>query len=168
MVIATEENVTEKLSPEDLVNPFIRSTEYVFDAMLGLETHFSELQEVTEGHQMYAVTSVVGLSGKNLTGSISISFQKCAALKVLELMAGIECDEVDESVRDAIGEMANMIGGQGKRDLSQYELQLGLPQVIVGEDYTVYSPRWARHYYLPIKTDIGLCTLDIGFDPTGS
>jgi len=167
MVSTTEKTITEKLSSEDLVDPFKRSTESVFDMMLGLEVVYGDLQEVTEGHQMYAVTSVIGLTGKNLVGSISISFQKCAALKVLELMAGIECDEVDEAVRDAIGEMANMIGGQGKRDLAQYELQLGLPQVIVGEDYTVYSPRWARHYYLPMQTDIGLCTLDIGFDPTG-
>ena len=158
---------SDSISSEDFVTPFIKSTESVFEAMLGVETTFGPLEEVQQGHQMFAVTSVIGLTGEHLTGSISISLGKDVAKQVLERLTGIEAEEVDDDVRDAIGEMANMIAGQGKRDLTDFVLQLGLPQVIVGEDYTVYSPRWARHYFVAVKTDMGPCTLDVGFDFTG-
>ena len=112
---------------------------------------------------MFAVTAVVGLSG-GLSGTISISTPEDAARKILQRMADIESTEVDEFVRDAVGEVANVVAGKGKRDLLQYQLSLGLPQVIVGRDYTVYSPRWAQHYWIPLETALGTCTLDVGFD----
>jgi len=99
-----------------------------------------------------------------MIGAIALSMTIDGALTTLERMTGFEAEEVDEFVRDCVGEMSNMIGGRGKRDLSRFELKLGLLQVIVGEDYAVYSPRWARHYWLALDTDIGPCTLDVGFD----
>ena len=67
-------------------------------------------------------------------------------------------------MRDCIGEMANMISGKGKIELSQFAFDPGLPQVIAGQEYMVYSPRCAKNYWLPLETDFGPCTLDIGFD----
>ena len=75
-----------------------------------------------------------------------------------------EATEIDEMVRDSVGELANMIAGHGKRELSQHSLDLSLPQVIVGDDYTISSPRQAHQYYIPLETELGPCTLDIGFD----
>ena len=72
--------------------------------------------------------------------------------------------EVDKVVRDVVGEIVNVVGGRGKRDLPHFDLKLGLPQVIVGNDYCVYSPKWARHYWVPLETDFGACALDVGFD----
>ena len=122
-----------------------------------------KIQPVKNGHHMFAVTAVVGLSG-GLSGAISISTPEEAARKILQRMADIESERVDEFVRDAVGEVANVVGGKGKRDLSQYQLRLGLPQVIVGRDYAIFSPRWAQHYWIPLETALGPCTLDVGFD----
>lgn len=147
-----------------LVQPFAESTISVVETMLGSSCEVGETQCVTTGHKMYAVTSVIGIVGK-MSGAISFSLPAKAAISVMEAMTGIEATEVDADVRDAIGEMANMIAGFGKRHLEIMELNIGLPQVIVGEDYTVYSPRWARHYWVPVTTDFGSCSLDVGFDP---
>lgn len=154
---------TETTCDISLVNPFIQSTREVFKTMLKSDCKVGEVHPEMEGHKMYSVTAVIGLSGC-FSGAIALSIPTEGAIAVLKRMTGLEVPTVDEYVRDAVGEMSNMIAGKGKRDLSQYEFDLGLPQVIVGDEYTVYSPRWAKHYWLPLETDFGPCTLDIGFD----
>lgn len=147
----------------DLVGPFISSAELVLDTMLRSDCVAGQVQPVQPGHRMHTVTSVIGLSG-GLAGAVSISIHAEGAFQILERMTGIEATDVDDFVRDAVGEIANMVAGQGKRELSQFHLKLGLPQVIVGADYCVYSPRWARHDWVPLQTDLGEIMLTIGFD----
>lgn len=147
----------------DLVQPFLGSAESVFRSMLGASCRAGEVAPVDQGHHMFAVTSVIGLTG-DMMGAISLSMPEGTAFQVLERMTGIQAVELDDFVRDVVGEMTNMIGGQGKRGLAPFELRLGLPQVIVGMDYAVYSPRWVRHFWAPMTTDLGPFSLDIGFD----
>jgi chemotaxis protein CheX len=147
----------------DLINPFLKSAASVFHSMLGSQCFSGDIEPVAQGHHMHAVTSVIGLTG-DMMGAISISMPEGTAFQVLERMTGIQTNELDDFVRDVVGEMANMIGGQGKRDLAPFKLRLGLPQVIVGMDYAVYSPRWARHFWAPMTSDLGPFSLDIGFD----
>jgi chemotaxis protein CheX len=147
----------------DPIQPFLESAESVFRSMLGSRCCSGEVAPVDQGHHMYAVTAVIGLTG-DMLGAISISMPEGTAFQVLERMTGIQAVESDDFVRDVVGEMANMIAGQGKRGMVPFELRLGLPQVIVGRDYAVYSPRWARHFWAPNTTDLGPFSLDIGFD----
>lgn len=151
----------------ELVSPFVRSVKSVFSTMLNSQCIPGEMLPVGSHEHLHGVTAVIGLSG-GITGAISLSTSVEGAMQILERMTGMPATEVDELVRDAVGEMANMVGGKGKRDLAQYELLLGLPQVIVGNDYAVFSPRWAKHYWIPFTTDIGPCTLEVGFDSHGT
>jgi len=105
---------------------------------------------------------VIGLSGE-LTGALTFSTSPASACKILFQMAGMEATEPDEFVRDAIGEISNMVAGYGKRDLEKFQLKLGLPQVLIGEGIVLYTPRWAQHIWMQVETDVGPCTLDIGF-----
>jgi len=147
-----------------VVAPFANATKEVFTTMLNVECRLGEVQAFVPGRRHHHdVTSVIGLSG-GMIGAIALSVTTSGALTTLERMTGLEAEEVDEFVRDCVGEMSNMIGGRGKRELARYELKLGLPHVIVGEDYAIYSPRWARHYWVSLDSDIGPCTLDVGFD----
>jgi chemotaxis protein CheX len=146
-----------------LIHPFADSTVSVIETMLDSGCTMGEIQPVSAGHRMHEVTSVIGISGK-MAGAISFSIPAAGAMAVLERMTGIQPTEVDADVRDAIGEMANMIAGFGKRHLETYGLNISLPQVIVGADYTIHSPRWAQHYWLPITTDFSECSVDVGFD----
>ena len=56
-------------------------------------------------------------------------------------MLGMECEEVGDDLNDAIGEIANMLGGGVKQVLSKggLDVKLSIPTVISGEDYTVNS-----------------------------
>lgn len=156
-----------ELADHDLIGPFARAAADVFATMLNCPCRPGPIQSIDRGHRKQSVTSVIGLSGA-LTGALSITMSKAGAIQVLSRMTGMEAEYVDDFVLDAVGEMANMVGGTGKKALSQFQLLLGLPQVIVGDDYEVHTPRWARHCWLPLECDLGPCSIDVGFNLASS
>jgi chemotaxis protein CheX len=143
--------------------PFPAAAEHVFPTMLDSACVAGTPERKSAGHRMHDVTSVIGLSGF-VTGSIAFSVTREASMAILERMTGIQAAEVDELVCDCVGEMANMIAGRAKIELAPFELALGLPQVINGHDYSLVSPRWTIHEWLPLKTDLGDCALEVCFD----
>jgi len=146
------------------VEPFVKSTQEVFDIFLNCKCKPLEIQTITEAaSHRKSVTASISMVGR-FKGSLTISTSEEGAKNILEKIAGFECEEVDEMVLDSMGEMANMIAGKGKRDLSQYELQLGLPDVVVSQGDLLHFYRYAEHYAVPFNTDIGECVLEIGLD----
>lgn len=160
-LLVTHQNSARHI--EQWVLPFVDATAHVAETMLGSSCRAGEILPVGAGQRIYELTSVIGMSGE-VSGALSFSVPTEGAFAILERMTGISATEVDELVRDVIGEMSNMIAGNGKRHLERYSLQLGLPQVIIAERCVVYAPRWAVHYHIPFETGFGPCSLDVGFD----
>ena len=101
-----------------------------------------------------SITGMVGFAG-TYSGVISIHCPVELAMKVTSNMLGIECDEVNEDLNDAIGEIANMLGGSVKQVLSKggLDVKLSIPTVISGEDYTVNSLSDNDCVVVPFKID---------------
>jgi len=128
------------LEEEDLARYVIDATKEVFDTMvmMTLEDSYPLKEPVTTFH--CSVTGMVGLAG-TYTGILSIHCPKHLALRVTSNMLGMAVDEVGDDVNDALGEIANMLGGYVKQILSKggLDINLSIPTVIAGEDYTVNS-----------------------------
>jgi len=76
------------------------------------------------------VTVVVGLSGL-LQGSVSVCVDEQVALSWTRDLIQHETEEIDQVVVDAIGELGNMVVGGAKGRLSDFQLKLGLPCVLL-------------------------------------
>lgn len=126
------------IKEEDLRVYVINATREVFSTMVMMDVvDSSPLQEpVTVFH--CSITGMVGLAGK-YTGILSIHCPKPFAMKITSNMLGMEVDEVGEDVNDALGEIANMLGGYVKQILSKggLDISLSIPTVISGEEYTI-------------------------------
>jgi chemotaxis protein CheX len=83
---------------------------------------------------------MVGLAG-TYTGILSIHCPQTFALRITSSMLGMDVTEMGEDVNDALGELANMLGGYVKQTLSKggLDINLSIPTVISGEEYTVNS-----------------------------
>lgn len=140
MALSQEIFQATQLTEETLAGYVIDATKEVFDTMvmMPLEDSYPLKEPVTTFH--CSVTGMVGLAG-TYTGILSIHCPKTLALKVTSNMLGLEVDEVDDDVNDALGEIANMLGGYVKQILSKggLDINLSIPTVIAGEDYTVNS-----------------------------
>ena len=96
------------------------------------------------------VTSMVGLAGSH-SGILAIHCPKKLALLVTSNMLGMEMTDVDEDVNDAMGEIANMVGGDVKHIFSPKgaDINLSIPTVIYGSDYALESVSSAESLVMP-------------------
>ena len=140
MSLNTEIAHATHLDEAALAGYVINATKEVFGTMvmMTLEDSYPLKEPVTSFH--CSVTGMVGLAG-TYTGILSIHCPKSLAMRITSNMLGMEVDEVGEDVNDALGEIANMLGGYVKQILSKggLDINLSIPTVIAGEDYTVNS-----------------------------
>lgn len=140
MTLNAKVSESAHLKEEDLRGYVIHATKEVFNTMVMMEVadSFPLREPVTRFH--CSITGMVGLAGK-YTGMLSIHCPKPLAMKITSNMLGMEVDEVGDDVNDALGEIANMLGGYVKQILSTggLDISLSIPTVISGEEYTINS-----------------------------
>lgn len=131
---------TTSLTEEQVAGYVIDATKEVFSTMVMMDVvgDFPLTEPVSRFK--CCITGIVGFAG-TYSGVISIHCPIALALKVTSNMLGVDCDEVNDDLNDAIGEIANMLGGSVKQVLSKggLDVKLSIPTVISGEDYTVNS-----------------------------
>lgn len=129
-----------KFTEEQLAAYVIDSTREVFSTMVMMEPSDEFPLKEPVSRFKCSITGMVGFAG-TYSGVISIHCPVALALNITSSMLGMECDEVNEDLNDAIGEIANMLGGSVKQVLSKggLDVKLSIPTVISGEDYTVNS-----------------------------
>ncbi len=97
------------------------------------------------------VSAVVGLTGKGFTGSFVVSFKSDCIFKVVASLFGQAPDKINEEVRDAAGEMANMICGAFRRRFEKegISLQASTPVIITGKDHTLKIMCHSKRLVIP-------------------
>ncbi|MEI7818135.1 MAG: chemotaxis protein CheX [Desulfuromonadales bacterium] len=125
---------------EQVAGYVIDATREVFSAMVMMDVADDFPLKEPVSRFKCSITGMVGFAG-TYSGVISIHCPVALALKITSNMLGIDCDEVNDDLNDAIGEIANMLGGNVKQVLSKggLDVKLSIPTVISGEDYTVNS-----------------------------
>ena len=143
-----------QMQEEDLAGYVIHATKEVFNTMvmLDLEDSYPLREPVTTFH--CSVTGMVGLAG-TYTGILSIHCPRSFALRITSNMLGMDVEEVGEDVNDALGEIANMLGGYVKQILSKggLDINLSIPTVISGEEYTVNSMSDSNCVIIPFTNE---------------
>lgn len=120
----------------------------VFRLMLGIECR---RETRTFECERESVTAVVGFGGA-LSGACILRCGRSVALEMTAHMTGASFSAVDDTVKDAIGEICNMLAGAWKGRIPQLAAHCGLsvPAVITGQDYNLHvqSPEFQiRHLY---------------------
>ena len=100
----------------EYINPFIKATITVCQTMLSVTPVRGELAPKTSNHPTHDISAVIGMSG-SAVGAVVISYPKLTALKVVSKFLGQETKIIDNDVCDAVGEIANIIAGNAKKDL---------------------------------------------------
>ncbi len=147
------------------INPFLKAVSNTFKTMLAAEAHRGELSLGDTKARQFPISGLIGLSGK-ASGMVVINLSTEVALKAASTMLMEEMTEVNEDVLDAVGELANVIAGQAKAELDQYDLSVSLPNVITGDGHEIRFPSSAPPLVVPFKTDFGPLRLEVGFELT--
>jgi chemotaxis protein CheX len=143
MTLSLRESVDQITNPGNLD----ASVEEVFHLMLGVDCQrFPGSAEITEPE---SVTAVVGFGGL-LSGACVFRSGGSAAMKIAAHMTGMEFEEIDDTVKDGIGEICNMLAGAWKGKVPNLAANTGLsvPAVITGRDYNLHvqAPEFKLHH----------------------
>ena len=145
----------------EFINPFIAATCEVFRTMLSCEAKRGAPTLDRNALPGRAVSGLIGLSG-SYQGMVVFGLGDETAIRVAEILLGDRPDSVNGDVVDAIGEVTNMIAGAAKAKLEEYQLSVGLPTVICGQNQIVSFPTGTRPIALPFTTDLGPICIEVG------
>ena len=146
------------------INPFLEAAVNVLQTMAFTETHIGKpfLKGKTPLSQG-DVTGIVGLTGAK-NGSLAVSFSEAAILQVVSNMFGEVCKEMNDDVRDAVGEITNMICGDARRSLAEqgHQFQGAIPTVIDGKGHKLCHPFPGPVLVIPFTVgEDGMCFLEV-------
>jgi chemotaxis protein CheX len=121
----------------DLSQVVVQATTEIYDTMIMAQIQSGEPLATPLNDFTRYVSGIVGLAGL-CQGMLAIHAPEKVAMGITNDFLGMEVDSVDDDVKDAISELANMVGGSIKPALSPNgkDIQLSLPSVFHG-DYTV-------------------------------
>jgi chemotaxis protein CheX len=147
------------------INPFLAATVSVFDTMLNckLERGVPHLKGGTQ--PQHEVSGVIGLSGK-AQGTVVLGLSRQAALSAAEALLQERTTEINGDVRDAVGELVNIIAGSAKAKLEHLSLSVSLPTVITGKNHCVDFPSKVTPICIPFNSPWGEISVEVGLCET--
>jgi chemotaxis protein CheX len=94
---------------------------------------------------------------------LAIHIPNQVAFDITGSFLGMEVSEINADVQDAIGEIANMLGGNLKTILSDKgkDIQLSLPSTISGDQYNFTSQAEVDQIILPFKAPSGTFFVEV-------
>lgn len=139
----------------EYVNAFYKATQEVFKLMLDVVPEKKNLSVLEDLASSKDASVLLGVTG-DLKGSVLFSMSKDTALEMIRIMSGIQLESLDTFASSALGEVANIIGGNAATILSQNECICDIvpPQIFVGS-YRSYSTATRQTLLLSLDTDIG-------------
>ena len=145
----------------EYINPFITSVMSLFDTMLGVQLTRGE--PFLKGNTVpeHDVSGMIGLTGR-AKGIVVLSLSKESALRATEALLAERPEDINDDVVDAVGEMANIVAGGAKAQLTELAMSLSLPTVVTGRRHSVEFPSEMSPVCIPFCSPWGATTLEVG------
>lgn len=145
----------------DYKQKIVDSTTEIFTSMVMMDVERCE-DAVVQSPQVDSISGVIGLAGA-YKGVLAIHLPNQIALDITSSFLGMDVDEINEDVEDAVGEIANMLGGDVKGFLSDTgsDIDLSLPSTVSGASYEFQPNKNAEKYLVPFKTGDGQFVVEL-------
>jgi chemotaxis protein CheX len=109
-----------------------------------------------------SVSGMVGMAGL-YRGMVAIHASDFVAKTITSNFLGMEVEEVNGDVKDAFGELANMLAGSIKTMLSAggKDIQLSIPSAICGQEYQIDWPPGSDGIMVPFAIAEGTFLVEL-------
>lgn len=148
-----------------IVNPVIQATVDILGKVGSLAIQVKKPFIKEDATARGEITSVIALSG-DTSGTVSISFPGKCILSVVSKMLGEQMNDVNDDIKDALGEITNMISGQATQlfEMTGQHLKASLSRVIMGKNHTIPHNADTVVLGVPCMTEHGEILLEMCFE----
>ena len=150
-----------------LINPFLEAILNVLKTMAFVDAKASQMYLKKDRKANGDVTGIIGLTGE-ISGTLSITFTESCIKGIIANMLGEEVHEIDDEVRDAVGEITNMACGDARRKLEElgHKVASPRPTIVSGKNHVVqHLDRSSPCIAIPFGTDFGDFTVEVSIKP---
>ncbi|MDY6904764.1 MAG: chemotaxis protein CheX [Thermodesulfobacteriota bacterium] len=149
----------------EVLNPFIDAALYVLQTSASLTAEIVEPYRKTTNAPEGDITCMLTVSGE-FNGSVSVTYTKECILGIVSNMFGEEMSELNDEIKDAAGEVTNMIAGQVTTKLAEAGKSLVAKpgEVLMEEGHTVDHIEGLPVIAVPYKTEKGTFTIEFCFE----
>jgi chemotaxis protein CheX len=146
----------------NLINPFIEATLHVLSSLAFTKAKAGKPYLKKDSLAQGDVSGIVGLTGE-ASGTLSVSFSEQSILKIVSNMFGEPIHEINDEVKDAVGEILNIVSGQARQKLEVKGriLKGAIPTVITGKNHTISHITKHPIIAIPFDTDNGGFTIEV-------
>lgn len=140
----------------DIINAFIAAAVEILGTVgavtATVQKPFLKKDTLAQGD----ITSLVKITG-NIQGTISVSFSSTCILSIVSNMFGEEITQMDNDIKDAVGEITNMISGQASQlyEKTNAGIKAALSQVLMGDGHPIPHLPGLPVLGVPVKTEKG-------------
>jgi len=108
------------------------------------------------------ISGIVGMTGA-VRGSLALSFSEACILKIVSNMLGEEIAEINDDIRDAVGEITNMVSGVARKNLEAGGLivSAAIPTVVSGKNHSIIHVMGGPSIIIPFEIDAGSFVVDV-------
>ncbi len=148
----------------EFINPFLEATVSVLKTMAFVEPIPGKPYIKTGAGATGDVSGIVGITG-DAEGSLCITFTRDCILFIISRMFGEEQKEINEEVKDAVGELTNVISGDSRRRLEEIGHRFigAVPSVISGKGHEVKHITKGPILSIPFSTQAGTFSVEVCF-----
>lgn len=125
---------------DDLLNTAVaRSTREIISAALSWKVSSGRVVLRPVNSATSETSSIIGFVG-SVEGALILRCTRAMAFAATRAMLGVDATDESAEVRDAVGEILNMIVGQAKTYYSEHceAFTFTLPTTVMGENYQIY------------------------------
>jgi len=148
----------------DIQDKMIEATKEIFSSMVMMEITVKEVMD-NHGALNDTITGMIGLAGTH-KGVLAVHLPYSVAQAITSSFLMMDVEEINEDVHDAVGEIANMLGGNVKTILSEKgrDIDLSLPSTISGSQYSFQSDKQVDKVIIEFDTGKGTFIVEMDLE----
>ena len=141
------------------INPFLKAVQNIFETMINVPFSLGKPALKKDDIPSHEVSGVIGITGE-VIGCVVVSFPESVALQLASALLQDKLTKVGQDCTDAIGEIANMVAGDAKKDFPKGNTSISVPSVIIGK-HKVAFPKGVPIISIPCGTKSGNFSIEV-------
>lgn len=149
----------------DFINPFLHAMVNVLRTMCNLHPQVGKPVLKEDNLARGVITGFIDLMGEETSGSLAISFPEAVAFDLVEQVFGERPTKVNDTVRDLVGEITNIVSGGAKKILSEkgFNFYLSQPITFEGENHKILHSVYGPKIIIPFHVESGDFVVEVCF-----
>ena len=150
---------------EEYIEPYQKATLNVIEMMAFIKPATAKPFLKKDNKARGDISGIISLTGAK-KGIMVISLSSKAICKIVSSMFGEEYLEINDEVKDAVGELTNMISGDARKNLAEKGLTIeaGIPSIIAGKGHEISNLTNAPCLSIPFKIEDAPFVVEISFE----